>query len=301
MSGTYKFSQPDRRNSITMHSPTAAEGEDGVFTASIQWELVVDISSNPYEMLPDQVAGLFYAFLPLRGTIYHNGRPWVTCRSVKCDHVQGGVFTYTATYSDKNAEGGESGTKENPLWDRPIIKSIAGMRPLAIHKDRDGDAIMNKANDPIIQTVEYNTVGFKVEANVAYVPNWILSYRNTTNSKQFTIAGLSIAEDVARFVLESDFVEGPKSRNNVNYLVFRYTLLLDELDKHYGVPMNAGFNELIDGKQVPIKLKGGAEPDKERPLDDEGKHIKDPTPDNIITLEVKKYLQQDFSVLPGIK
>jgi len=294
------FPDGDRRISLTLHSPVAEQGEDGVFKATVKWEMVVEISTNPLLMLPDYIATLFYDYLPLRGTIYRAELPWVTCRTVRCEHVKGGVFSYTATYSDKNAEGVEPGTNENPLLDRPIVKTIAGMRQLPIYKDREGNAIMNSANDPIVQSVEFNTVGFKVEANVALVPTWILNYRNCTNIAPFTIGGLYIDTDVARFVLESDFVDGPKSRNDINYLVFKYTLLFDEVDKHYGVPLDAGYNELIDDEQVPITLKNGAEPSGPRPLDENGAHIENPTPNNVRFLEVKKYPQADFSVLPGV-
>lgn len=301
MSQMITFAPGDRRVSLSIHSPVAVEGEDGVFTATIKWTLVVTVDeSSQLYMLPDVVAGLFWEYLPIRGTIYHPGRPWVTCRTVKCEHVKGGQYTYTATYSDKNSTEEEQGTNENPLLDRPIVKSIAGMQTKAIYKDRDGKAILNKANDPVVQTVENNTIGFKVEANVAFVPTWILTYRNCTNNAPFTIGGLPVATDVARFVLESDYVEGPKSRNDITYLVFKYTLLFDEIDKHYGVPMNAGYNELVNNEQVPIILPGGAEPNSPHPLTLEGARIENPTPENVNFLEIKKYPQADFSVLPGV-
>jgi len=275
---------------------------NGVFTATLVWHLTVTISTDPFLMLPDNVGLLFQNYLPLEGTIYHSLLPLVTCRGVECEQVEGGVFKFTAKYSDENAdiENQDPGTNENPLNDRPIIKPTAGMVTRSIHRDRDGHGILNAAKDPILQNMEDNTVGLRISANVAYLPLWVLSMRNTTNANAFGVAGLTIPVNGARFILPSDFLSERKVRNDVPFYVFTYELRLDERDYHHGRPLDAGFREIKDGKQVSIKMDDGSEPSQPVPLNADGSRMSEPTPETVRHLTVKKYPEVSYAGLPGL-
>lgn len=319
----------------------------GTFTATCKWRLKVQISNDPLDMLSDRVASAFAGELPVEGTTYPD-RPLATCRSVDCKRDgANGVFVFTAKFSDENAdsESEEAGTDENPLLDRPIIKPTAGIQPLAIHRDRDDNAILNKAGDPIIQQRDDNTIGFSVQANVANIPWWILYYRNGTNDAPFVIDGLEVAKNMARFVLPSDWKSEYKNRNDIQFVVFKYELLIDERDLHYGVPLNAGFREkvpryildsngeatteqarrpvmTVDGNGDPIQEtdengdpvwgdllwdrktiteNDGSEVQEAQPLDNVGFKLDDPTPETSTFLEVKKYYERNFLILPGLE
>ena len=282
---------------ITLTDATAGAA-DGKFTATLVWTLQVEVSPNAVDMLPDSVAGAFGNYLPIEGTMYHPGRPFVTCRSVECARVKGGVYTYTAKYSDENSHTAPN--NENPLLEPPLIRPMAGLKERAIYRDRDDKAILNAANDPIIQTMEDNIVGFRISANVSYVPVIVLSLRNTCNASPISVAGLGIGSNMARFILPSDWLSEPKIKNEIPYFTFSYELAIDERDRHYGVPLDAGFRELVNGEQKRIVGKDGSEPDDPVPLNADGTKIDTPTPDNVRYLDVKKYGEADYSILPGV-
>jgi len=274
--------------------------DKGVYKATIVWQLVAAISENHVDMLPEAIANIFAAYLPIEGSIYHPERPLVTCRSVSCKRVKAGIYTYTAKYSDENSTATESGTAENPLLDLPIVKPVAGMKPLAIYKDRDGNALLNAANDPLMQTVDDNIVGFKISANVAAVPSWVLNLRNTCNSNAFSILGLSVPANAARFILPSDFLSEPKVRNGIGYYEFRYELEIDARDYHYAVPLNAGFNKIEGGVKKAITFDQGAEPSEPVPLTVAGDVITDPSPSNVNYLTFKLLPETSYAGLPGL-
>ena len=66
------------------------------------------------------------------------------------------------------------------------------------------------------------------------------------------------------------------------------------------MPLDAGFRELLNGEQKRIVGKDGSEPDDPVPLNADGTKIDTPTPDNVRYLEVKKYGEADYSILPGV-
>jgi len=276
---------------------------DGVFSATVVFSLLVGIDSTYYNMLPDVVAAPYIAagILPIEGYSYP-AYPFATVRSIKCKKGEGGVYTYTVEYSDKNSAE-EKSTDENPLLDRPIIKPVAGTITRAITRDRDGSAILNSAGDPIMQTVEDNTIGFTITANLEYIPAWVLALRNTCNSSPIVVGGLTIGAEMARFILPSGWASEPKARNDISYIEFTYELQIDEIDKHYGRPLDAGFRALtglVPEKRKTIVNGDGSEPSEPVLLDGEGYVLEDPTPADAVYLTVKKYPMADYSFLPGV-
>lgn len=293
---------------IEMTKCKAGRGEDGIFTAEVEWTLTVTISPDPVDMLADRVAYLFRNQLPLVGTVYP-GVPFATCRNVGCDLDEPGVYKFNATFSDKNSKE-TAATNEDPTKDLPIIKPVASTRELAITKDRDGNAILNKAGDPVIQVRDQQFVGLTVRVNLADIPVAVLDLVDTTNDAPFKIGGWHINRNQGRFILPSDFMSEPKSRNERTYYEFAYEMAIDTVDMHYGTPMNAGLRQLVadDPDATPIVYRkerileeDGSEPSEPVPLDDLGAVIPNPQPDQVKFLKVKKYREADYSWLPAVE
>lgn len=64
------------------------------------------------------------------------------------------------------------------------------MQSKLMTRDRDGDAVLNFAGDPIKQMKDDNTIGFQITANVAAIPNYlgrcgILAMTHRSQSRAF--------------------------------------------------------------------------------------------------------------------
>jgi hypothetical protein len=301
----------------------------GIFTATMEWELQVTISQTIRDMAPSNVAAQFD--LPFEGTNYkfYNLRYQnASCRGASCEQIAGGVYSYKTEWSDENAKQNEDGddsqsTDENPLNDLPIIKPVGGMRERAITKDRLDKAILNKAGDPVIQSIEDNTINIAVTCNVAVnsgVESLVVALRNRVNIAPIRVGRWYIDTNMARVIFESGFLSEVKRRNDTEYLEFSFLISVDERDYHRGTSLNAGFrqkvwttsggtpiapasnpNPLSDIYTVTTILSGdGSEPSEPVPLDDFGREIVRPQPDEVLYLDTNKYQEADFTYLPGV-
>lgn len=291
--------------------------QKGVFTVDMEWKLIVSLSTEIREMAPSYVATLF-SWLPVEGTSYapfNSLAPYCSCRSVKCTLAEPGVYVYKTTWSDENSKTDSDdrqakATDENPLNDLPIIKPVGGMRERAITKDRNDEGILNKAGDPVIQTIEDNTINIAVTCNVAVdsgVETLVIALRNRLNAAPIRVGRWYIDTNMARVIFESNFLSEVKRRNEYEYLEFSFLLSVDERDLHKGVPLNAGFRKLVVTSLDPfeeqletILANDGSEPSQEVPLTDEGDVLENPKPDTVTYLEIEKYKEGDFTQLPGV-
>jgi hypothetical protein len=301
----------------------------GVFTATLEWELKVTISETLADMAPSNVAAQFD--LPFEGTSYafYNTRyQYASCRGASCEQIKGGIYRYTTEWSDENAKQNEDGddskaTDEDPLNDLPIIKPVGGMRERAITKNRDDEPILNKAGDPVIQSIEDNTINIAVTANVAVdsgVEELVVALRNRVNIAPIRVGRWFIDTNMARVIFESGFLSEVKRRNDHEYLEFSFLISVDERDFHRGTPLNAGFRQKVwttsGGTPIAptsdpdpdtdiytvetILAADGSEPSEPVPLDDFGREIANPQPDDVLYLDVDKYQEVDFTQLPGV-
>jgi len=289
----------------------------GVFTATMEWELNVTISETLADMAPSNVAAQFD--LPFEGTNYatYNTRyQYASCRGATCEQISGGIYSYKTEWSDENSKKNEDGddsqaTDENPLSDLPIIKPVGGMRERAITRDRDDEAILNKAGDPVIQSVEDNTINIAITANVAVdsgIEALVVSLRNRVNIAPIQVGRWFIDTNMAKVIFESNFLSEVKRRNGTEYLEFAYLLSIDERDLHEGKPLNAGFRQRVavpdtdpvEYTQETIIALDGSEPSEPVPLTLTGAKMDDPQPDTVLYLSVKKYKEGDFTQLPGV-
>lgn len=297
----------------------------GVFTAILEWELEVTISATIVDMAPSVVAAQF-PFLPFEGTAYGGFNPLyprATCRGASCDQIMGGVYSYKTEWSDENSKNDQQATDENPINDLPIIKPVGGMRERAITKDRDDEAILNKAGDPVIQSIEDNTINIAVTCNVGVdsgVEALVVALRNRVNDAPIRVGRWYIDTNMARVIFESGFLSEVKRRNETEYLEFSFLISVDERDYHRGTSLNAGFrqkvwttsggtpiapasdpNPLSDIYTVETILSDdGSEPSEPVPLDDFGREIVRPQPDEVLYLDTDKYQEGDFTQLPGV-
>jgi hypothetical protein len=301
----------------------------GVFTATLEWELKVTISETLADMAPSNVAAQFD--LPFEGTsyaFYSTRFPYASCRGASCEQIEGGIYRYTTEWSDENAKKNQDGddsqaTDENPLNDLPIIKPVGGMRERAITKNRDDEAILNKAGDPVIQSIEDNTINIAVTCNVAVdsgVEELVVALRNRVNDAPIQVGRWFIDTNMARVIFESGFLSEVKRRNETEYLEFSFLISVDERDRHKGTPLNAGFRQKVwttsGGTPIAptsdpdpdtdiytvetILAADGSEPSEPVPLDDFGREIVNPEPDDVLYLDVDKYQEGDFTLLPGV-
>lgn len=275
----------------------------GVFTATLEWLLTVEVSDDVADMLSDAVAAQFASQLPIEGSPYP-GYPFASCRTVGCDRIKGGQYRFRADYSDAGSTD-RAQTNENPLLDLPKISATAGMISMARHRDMNGYAILNSAGDPIIDTVESNFIGFAISANVESVPSRVLQLRDTRNDGPIVVGGLPIAHAAARIILPANWISEQQARNDIAYRVFSFELHLDENDFHNGYPLDAGYRQLIENDEletirVAIVNEDGSEPGQPVPLDGSGKVLIDPTPESSVHRETERYPLADYSWLPGV-
>jgi|GEM_PF-4758196 len=282
--------------------------KNGVFTAKMTWTLATTVSATAADMAPSVIAGLFPG-LPVEGTGYGSFNalwPLASCRGVNCTKGEGGIYTYECDFSDENSKDEEKAVDEDPTNDLPIIKPAAGTRERAMPKDRDGNAVLNKAGDPIAQTIEDNTISLSVEVNVALTDNielLVLTMRNTVNDAPIQCGRWVMGTNMARVIFSSDFLSEIKRRNDIEYQVLKYELQIDEIDLHFGTPLNAGFRKragLASPDKETILNADGSEPSEPVPLDANGLVLDDPEPNTVIYLEVGKYREEDYTLLPGI-
>lgn len=273
----------------------------GILTADVEFCLIIAaISTNVVTMLADQVVELYLDVLPFEGTPYPE-RPFLTCRSFNCEQVRGRIYRYTAAFSDEGSTGEEDeDAQDSPLDEPAKVKPTAATLTEATHQDREGKALLNKAGDPLIDEVTWNYGGFRIQKNVAFVPNEILALANTTNDADITIKTQVIPLNAARFIVPSDWLSDLKWKNGIPYYVFTFEIDIDVRNLHYGVKMNAGTRQLKDGKKVAIKSKDGSEVSEPVPLDDDGLELAEPTPETVTYVENKRYAEADYSILPGV-
>jgi hypothetical protein len=293
------------------------EVSEGVQKVSFTWKFQTSISGTLTDNLPHVVKTLGSLNLATEGTPAP-GLPLCTCRSTSLRRGEkNGIYVFTAQYSDKAVDNSASSpaaaVQLNPLNDPPVVVPTAGMKQRAVYLDRLGNGLLNSAGDPIIESMDDNTISFQIKSNVPVnMPANVLNFLNTCNHSSIVVGGLTVTANAARFVLPSNFLSEPKTRNGHAYREFTFEIWIDERDKHYAVPLDAGFRERVEvldsegDSYIPPKfalqkivMDDGSEPSEPIPLS-EGLRIAEPTPDSVDYLEFKLYPEANYTTLPGI-
>lgn len=292
---------------------SASEDEsDGEFRAEIRHQIVIGGLGNTDKILylPSRVAALVTPRMSLVGDHYPD-KPLVRCVGVHADTTDDpAVYTYDTVWSDRNSSPDGAGTRFNPLNDPPEILPVAGELTTTMTRDREDAAILNTAGDPLLVERTDNILGFKIKQNVPAIPPYLSSVVNSVNDSTFSVYGLAVPPEVARFWLPTDWWSLPKSRNNIDYFEFRFELHLDYRDGHKAWPMNAGLFQLVDfspsadgsdKRRLEIRELGdGSAVSSPVPLDLDGVRLFNPTPEEVFFRETGRYLKASFLDLPGV-
>ena len=117
--------------------------------------------------------------------------------------------------------------QQNPLDDPAIIEWSATPYQRAYTLDKDGNAILNKANMSYYQPVmgDDSRWEVRVQKNLAQVPQWIIYYKDAVNDGEFTIDGVDVDQYQAK--VSAIGIGKVQTRNNIDFRVLSYTLHLD--------------------------------------------------------------------------
>jgi hypothetical protein len=232
------------------------------------------------------------------------------CTDVRpVQHKAKTVWRVTARYST------EYELSDNPLNDAAEIEWNTEPRQKAFWKDRDGNAILNSAGDYYDPPVEGDDSRWvaTVSKNLAAVPAWTLTYKDATNSDQFTLDGLTIAIGVAK--LSRIRISKWQERNDIDFRVVTFSIAIDEngwaaelLDQGFreldgctgagsGSGSGSGSGECDEGR-VHITDKNGDPVVSPVPLDGNGCALDCPTPETAVFRTHHIHKVMAFSSLP---
>jgi hypothetical protein len=202
MSVTYLGPKPGSRT---------ARNQKGVRTYSETYKLESDAASDTASIVGNN------ANLPSIGSI-HAEDGLAYCDSLSVTQVAGYKgWEATATWTTENSIDGETGLNEDPEQDRHVITWNGSTQNISIYQDRDDEAILNSAGDPLLDVMDTNLLGVTISSNVTAVPSYILSYRNSINNAAINVGGLAIAQGVARIVFPGGFISPAKTRGDYTY------------------------------------------------------------------------------------
>jgi hypothetical protein len=237
-----------------------------------------------------------YANCPRHGDV-HNSDPGAWCRKVNArnESFSKRVWLVTAAYSS------EYEVTANPLDDPADIDwdAVTFTRPYT--QDKDGDAILNSAGcapDPPLEDDDALWV-VNVRKNLAAIPAWILSFKNTVNSSSFVLDGVPIAARQAR--LSGIKISNQQERNDISYRVVSMSFRLkDDGDTWDKVWLDQGMMELNadDTKLQKITDANGAYVTSPVPLDGSGHKLALPTPSTAVYNTDKILKEANHAVLP---
>ncbi|MFN0196910.1 MAG: hypothetical protein ACKVT0_09190 [Planctomycetaceae bacterium] len=203
-------------------------------------------------------------------------------------------WTITVSYSNK-----KTAETDDPLAAPAVISVDTLFEEREIFEDRDGEAITNKAGDPIEglrRRVRY--AEFTIEKNLWPLPSWIFEVQDSTNSSPFYIrptgdpVGTLIPTEWA--MLEY-FKPGKPQKLNGQWYFATETKIIAKKDGFRDRILNRGFRSREFGpSSFPTPIPGISEPAL---LDVDGKWIKNPTLGSANFIEVKRCPLFDFNTL----
>lgn len=197
------------------------------------------------------------AGVPVEGDMYPSDtKAW--CRSISVTQIAETAtgWLLAAAYSS------EFEITANPLEDPAIITWSAEQFQRPTFKDRNDEAILNSAGRFFAKLPQVDDSRFtvSVQKNVSVVPTWVANYQDSLNIAAFTVDGISVAAQLAKF--NSLKIGNWQERNGVPYRVLSYDLhlsavgwdleLLDEGKARLGNPAPAA-DEVGDATESATK------------------------------------------------
>lgn len=115
------------------------------------------------------------------------------------------AWVVTCTYSNEtdSEEIEQRVTALNPMDRRAKLSWSSNQYTLAIHKDINGNAILNSAGDYFIDPppeIQVSRWTVTVTKNLLAIPAWLLLYQDAINSGPFVVGGLTVNAGCARLV-----------------------------------------------------------------------------------------------------
>ena len=194
----------------------------------------------------------------------------------------------------------------NPDNDEALITFNSEIYQESVVQDKNGNAIMNSANDPFDppSTIDNNQLIVTISSNHKAIPPWVLDYQNAVNAAAFTVSGLSIGQGnakVNRITVGSRQVRGTESYYSLSTEIHikKTGWRLEPLD--VGMKQKEiGADNQPTGKLIPIYLADQEIATAPFPLDGNGFADYDSTPATAKYLDFQVHDELDFTNLPGI-
>jgi len=243
-----------------------------------------------------------HASLPVIGSVYPRD-PYAYCTSLSVACV-GGWKQWTVTAQYKVTTGEENEPPEaDPEDDPPVVTFSSEIYQEPVFRDIDDKGIMNSAGDYFADPSPMRDAAhliIKVKRNYKTAPAFCLSYQNSINASAFTIAGLTIAKQLARI-----------SRFELSEVKLRGSYQYRELSFELHVHRDGWRPQILDAglmqkdpddanKRIPCVDADGEKVTSPVALDGSGSQLSNPSPNTAHFKEFQIYPEVDFSVLPGV-
>lgn len=226
-----------------------------------------------------------------------NDSCWVSNIDVE-NHEPYAGWLVTVSYSS------EVEFNENPLDEPARITWDTEQFQKPLVKDKDGNAAVNSAGDPLDppQMVDDSRRVVTIVKNLPAVPGWIQSYQDAVNSDEFVVDGVTVAVGKAKAQRVS--VSEWNVRNDIRYRTLTLQLHLQKagwkqepLDQGFRIKWTIGGEtkrQLITMENEDGEIEYPVAP---VPLHD-GAVIIDPQIDNVDFLSFRGYDEMPFADLP---
>ena len=234
----------------------------------------------------------------------HPNNAYARCMNVSVSPTDSRmVWTVEARY---DTVWSEINWTEDPLDEDPDVNWGVVERVEALHHDKDGDPLLNSANDwfdPPLEQPRYDLAVtiMRNEAPAAYAPGDTYDYVGTVNSDSTTIAGLAVTARQAKLV---EYSANRQERNGVDFwrVTYRIEFRADTAtttgwDREV---LDQGINELfvLDGTKMRITGSDGEPVQEPVNLDGDGVALAwDHAPGDCVFLIFQTYPQKAFGAL----
>lgn len=241
-------------NTFNLYETTGALGRDGN-TYTARYKIKTDSILSAAEVLAAGVAASAlpspYQVHPNDATSYVNG--------VSLEVADDDPNNWIATVSYSPLPAGQSATT-NPLDEKPVITWGFSDYDLVADKDYLGALVKNSAGDafdpPLTETFSFLTLNITRNVSaVGYNPLNARDYKNSVNSANVTVAGITIT---ALDGLLKDYSMEPKTVNGVNFIQEKIGILISDREGRWARKvLDAGLYQLVDGKRTRIQDDNG--------------------------------------------
>lgn len=247
--------------------------------------------------------------LPYRGSP-HPLNPFLLSRGPKLKSYNGSPLHYICESeykipapTEREKESEQRQDNPNPINRDPVITRTFEKVDRAIHKDREGNAILNSAGDPFVEpVVKQKTFSvWNISVNLTEDPPWMDTLADKVNENQITIRGRSYEAGQALF--EPGEVSDERTEAGQDYFRVSCRILID-LDGHKERRYDNGYRKKQGDDRIRITVEDDqgelTYPNDPVLLDGEGDVLANPTPENAVELEFEIFEEGDFSQIPGV-